>query len=596
MTKPTGASERTVKAFLLCLWLLQIAVQRGAVAAELPDVEYVMYSDPKFESPPVRIEITSRPLDLWLETLQKPYPKLQRQIVDTIAVAKERGVPGVQRAVDPLVQLLSQSDLDPLLRRSLVKALVTLDAKEHAPLLVEQALRHGRAVSSIVEPALVHWQDASMREDWRRRLSEPSTDAFSLRVAVEGLGAIDDKDSADALRTLVLSQNDPASIRLASASALADLFDQGLVELANELDSSSDGDRFAPLLAVRLLRRHSDAMAVRLLNSLANRDQASVKTAALERLFELDPQNVVTLGESSIDHPDVNVRRIVAKAYFVRPAVELLGPLANLMNDPNPELRQSVAEMLFELAGNEELRDEVLIQATRVLGGDDWRGCEQATRVLVALDHKVSGQRLTELIWHPRGEAMVAAGWGLGVLRMDEHLPAMLARAVDLDQGFRVGKYTPIDQGPTDLQAQLFLAFGQQRFAPSEGLMRKYVIKDFSLGERARAAACWSLGWIRENDPESRLVSSMVARVRDVRGEEPEFEEVRRMCAISLGRMNARSAIKDLREFASPMPGSGRACFWSIEKMTGEPIPPFREGFPLDYTDWFLQPLDSDQQ
>ncbi|MEM0925051.1 MAG: hypothetical protein AAGJ83_03360, partial [Planctomycetota bacterium] len=472
---------------------------RADEAESLLDVDYVMYSDPEFVAPGSRIEVTNRPLELWLRELKKPNPVLQRQLADSISLAGELSMPGIERAIVPLVELVSEKDLDPILRRSIVKSLVSLGATEHAKLLAELSEREGRAIQSIVEPALIRWKDDVLREVWRDRITTPSSaDYYAMRLAIEGLGAIGDEASSSKLRDIVEANGASQPIRLAAASALSEIHDQGLVDFSQSLLASDPQSLGQRLLVVRLLRRHSDGDAMEVLFELAKGDQASVKSPALDRLYELDPQRVVEIGREAIKHSDVNVRRIAALAFFARPSAGSIEPLSWLLDDPNPDLRRSAADWLFQLAQGESLREEVIAQSTRVLGSDDWRGCEQATRVLVSLDHQPCGDRLVELLTHPRGEAMVAAGWGLRRLALEQHLPAMFNRSLEIFDGFRQVQYTTDDNGPEDLQAQLFLAFGQLKFRKAERLMRDYIPKDYSLGDDARAAACWSLGRFHE--------------------------------------------------------------------------------------------------
>lgn len=584
-----------VKAVLLSLLIVccSHSIDAQDSAAELLEVDYVMYADPKFEMPPVGVKVTSEPLDLWLETLSQDNPSLQRQIADSISVASRRGMPGIERAADALAKLLMDAELDPLLRRSVAKALVALDAKQHASLIATQC-NGDRAIASIAEPAFAKWKDDSLNEVWRQRLENPHTDSYSLRLAINGLGAIEDDSSGDALRKLIRSAASPPSIRLAAASALAKIQPKGLVDFSKSLTKDEPGV-IAGLLAVRVLEQHVDDEAIGRLVLIAKRDEASVKSAAMRRLFEIDPQSIVPFGIAAIAHPEVNVRRIAAQALFALPSQEHIEPLSTLLSDVNPDLRRSVADMLFRLAQSDGFREDVIRQTTRVLAEDDWRGCEQATRVLVSLNHRDCGERLVALLRHPRGEAMIAAGWGLRRLESKEHLLEMLNRSNEIYRGFQGGRYNIRQNGPVDLQAQLFLAFGELRFQQADPLMRQYIPKNSMPGERDRAAACWSLGWLHEDAPDPQLVPMMISRVKDVRGIEPEMEEVRRMCAVSLGRMNAKSVLPDLRDFATGGIGAGRACHWAIERMTGEPMPPLRGMAPLDYTDWFLQPLKSDE-
>ena len=212
--------------------------------------------------------------------------------------------------------------------------------------------------------------------------------------------------------------------------------------------------------------------------------------------------------------------------------------------------------------------------------------------MLVNLDHKPAGDRFVDLMSHPRGEVMVTSAWGLRRFAMKKHLPAMLGRAEEVASGFKKRQISLDTPGAEGLMTQLFMAFGQMRYQASRELARTYVPRNFSLGERARAAAIWSLGFLYEGEAPEDLVKMMLERLYDTDAPTPEFEDVRRMCAVGFGRMNAEAALPGLRKYATDRPSfSCKACHWAIEKLTGKKPPVFADPKPLDYHDWFLKPL-----
>jgi len=74
----------------------------------------------------------------------------------------------------------------------------------------------------------------------------------------------------------------------------------------------------------------------------------------------------------------------------------------------------------------------------------------------------------------------------------------------------------------------------------------------------------------------------------------PEYEEVRRMSAISLGRMNAIEKLADLARFQE-MSGVdsfvGYSCAWAMNAITGKRIPQLKPGR-LRWSTWILQPVE----
>jgi len=71
---------------------------------------------------------------------------------------------------------------------------------------------------------------------------------------------------------------------------------------------------------------------------------------------------------------------------------------------------------------------------------------------------------------------------------------------------------------------------------------------------------------------------------------------VRRMSAVSLGRMKAESSLeilRSMRDIESTQSAVGSACAWSVHAMTGEAMPPVVPFVDWE-TGWFLMPTSSD--
>ncbi|PNY36010.1 hypothetical protein C2E31_14920 [Rhodopirellula baltica] len=569
--------------------------RQDAVSSRLPEsileVDYVMFNDPSYDNNSPTIEITSEAIDVWLTALKRPETQLRRQIVDTVSVAKRREMPGIERTIPTLLELIADESLDVTVRRSLIGAFSTFDDPQYGPLLAEQSRKYGSPIATLAEPVLARWKDVSMVDDWAKRLASPNIRTTDLRMAIDGLGAVKHQASADAIRSIVFDQRKPASVRLCAAEALGHIKAEGLEADATELGDQTD-DRVAPLLAVRLLSDHTSPESIEVLRGLAERDFGIVKAAALKRLYDVDPTNAVDLARTAVGHLDFAVRDIACEILFAVKDEANVAPLAELLPDENPTLRRKAASYLYLLAIQSGMVDKVIAETSGILDQDDWRGCEQATRVLVSLDHKPAGDRLVDLMRHPRGETMIAAGWGLRLLRQKQHLGAMLGRANEIYDGFGSKELNTDSPGVHDLQTQLFLAFGQLDYTAAESLMRTYVPRNLTLGDRARGAACWSLGIMHEGEVVDELVTEMMARLRDTKALIPEYDTVRQMCATSMGRMKAERSLPALREYAA-MDRVGRACFWAIEQITGEPSPPPGKAPMMNYHDWFLKPIDT---
>ena len=562
-------------------------------------VDILTFVDPKLRSRETRRVISNKPITVWKSALQRADPELQRITVDTITIAHQRGMEGVDALIPTLKKMLGTESIDSELQRAIVRCLIALDVRDVAPTFARLANLHGRTIDALVEPALAGWKSPELEDQWVGRVADSSADQMSLIHAMKGLGALKSASANDALVAWVKTRGRPKRVRIAAAQALGEIRSTGLSDLSAEIVDSANGDLIESLLAGYLLRSHRDEKAISVLNRLFEHENTSVQYVSLLRLYEIDPGLVDQVASTAIVSSEVNVRRLGARSLvWAAQSRELdqqerlrrIQPLATLLDDENPSLRAEVAAALFQLSDDESLRDEVINQAISVLNQNEWRGCEQATYLLVTMDIKQVGGRLIELMNHPRGEVKVASAWGLRRLNLKEHLPEML------EQAKRVYRRGAPPQSPPAYPAeqqvaQIFMAFGVHRYAPADELMREYLPKRFSLGETARPAAAWALGWIHEGQAPEDLTKLMVQRMNDVLSDPPESNGVRHACAVSLGRMKSIDAAETLRKYRS---GSvGRACYWALNQLFGEPIPDPGVRI-VDYEDWFLQSNEGD--
>ncbi len=547
-------------------------------------IDWLMFLDPAFEHPEPVVVISNAPKSLWMQAIARPDAQLQRVAIDTLAIAHARGMKGLDESTTILLELLSDPQLDVEVQRAVVHALIEFDTRDQADLLADFAARHGESIAVLVEPALARWKSPAMVDRWIGRLAAPAASRRSLILAIEGLGALEVAEASVPLADLVSDELVSTRVRMAAARSLGAIHASGLSGIADEVLGSAKSSGAHELLALSLLLRHTDPGAISIVKRLAASHNTAVQSEALGRLFEINPELVDEVADDAMGSRDVNVRRWALRALHWKKSVSRIAPLATLLDDVNPGLRGEAAAALVDLSNDGDLRDEVISQATGVLQEDSWRGCEQAAIMLASLNHQPAGNRLVALLDHPRPEVMVASAWGLGELRAKKHLPAMLDRAKKIYAGDRAPGFDP-------QIAQLFLAFGRMRYRQAEDLMLHYLPKKFSLGEYSRPAAAWSIGYFHEDEQVDELTKIFSARLNDVGSMDAEEESMRQMCAIGLGRMKSESAMKLLRNFASPGSGdAGQACYWAIERMTGEKPPTIPPGV-LTYQDWFLMPL-----
>jgi HEAT repeat protein len=553
-----------------------------------------MYKAPELPAAPRIVTIfPEQAIGLWVKALERPEADLKCRAADAIALAHRRNIKGLEVTIGPLRAALDREDQHPTVRLAVARTLIELDARDAAATLLKQAQAGSSQMRDLVEPALARWDYRPARATWLERLRDPATPQRRLIRTTQLLAAVGEEQAGERLLELVRSDQAAAAIRLEAARALGTLRRDGL---------ESDGERLAGasknltlrLAAASLLQSHRSKEAVQLLVRLSEDPEPAVIALAAARLAEIDPDALVSSLPRLLACHDAKVRAVGVDVLLRRPTEAHLRLLADRLDDDNPEVREKARRSMKELAGKTELRQRVIEEATRLLAARGWRGLEQATILLVQLDHKPAAGRLVELLPFGRSEVFVTAAWGLRKLANPSSLPGVV-RYVEAEerQASRKGDLFKL----TDHQlAQLHQFLGQQKYKPADAVLRRYVPRrpDEAWPE-ARAAAIWALGTIHENKPSEDVVAILEERLNDTNQLPIEDERVRRMAAVSLGRVRAESALPSLQknclDHRPPADSVGTACHWAIEKLTGERMLPPKTVQRRD-RDWFLVPAE----
>jgi HEAT repeat protein len=428
---------------------------------------------------------------------------------------------------------------------------------------------------------------------WLERLREPAAPPRSLALAIQGLTTVHEGQAAGRLRELALSDLVAAPVRLEAARALGALRSDGLEKDAEELAAGASPRGYVPhLVAASLLRQHHSEAAIRLLQRLADDPAPTVAAVAVARLLEMDAALLVPAVERLLASPDPNLRQFAVEVLFRRPSEKHVHLLGDQLDDPHPSVRVKARKALEGLAAKEEFRNQVLAEGTQMLASEKWRGLEQATILLAQLDHKPAAERMVKLLTFDRPEVFVSAAWGLRRLAVPETLPAVASHVKDAMSPPNPGKYTFVEMDLKLSQLNQFL--GRQKYEPVDATLQLFIPHDASKPlPESRAAAIWALGLIREGKPDAQLAKALLDRLNDIRSIPPEDATVRRMCAITLGRMKQQDALDNLRRYCPDNEMMGEwnhdSCGWAIERLTGEVMAPPKPSHP-GQLDWFLTP------
>jgi HEAT repeat protein len=587
-----------------CFVALGVVVTLGLVSpchAYDDVIDSPMYRDPQLPVPRVVMVFPEPTKVLWQKALDGPEAAVRCRAAETIALARRRGVKGLETTIDPLLAALDHLDQPPTVRLAVAQALIALDARSSAAALLRADKESGGDLRDLVEPALAKWAYIPARTLWLERLRDPAAPRRDLVLAIRGLAAVREGQAADRLRELVLTDRTPRQVRLEAARALGELRPDGLEKDAERLaaDATPRGIG-ARLAAVALLHGHRGDDAVRLLQRLERDEEPAVVAAAVARLTEIDPRLVVPMLDHLLGSTDAKVRVLAVEVLFRLPTGPHLRLLGDRLDDEHPEVRLRARRALHDLAARKELREAVIAEGSRVLAADSWRGQEQAAILLTQLDHKPAAGRLIALLKSSRPEVLVTAAWGLRKLDVPDTLPEV-ADYVRSKLGDLLAARGPAEGVPYaayDHQlSQLNQFLGQRTYAPADMLLRKFIPHRATspVGPEERTAAIWALGRLHEGQAVPALATALVARLNDTRSIPPEETLVRQMSAITLGRMKAQSALASLRTYCPEQRAAAEsvhnACGWAIEQITGETLAPPKTQEKL-WPDWFLSPHD----
>lgn len=574
--------------------LMTLLLTAGAVARAEIRTELAMDSDPLLKAPEPIIVFPVQHRPLWLKALARPEIDLQRRAAEAIAEAHLLGTPDLGEAKPILVKIVSAESTHPAARVPAARALIVLEARESADTLFAVSQKYGTDLRQQIEPALAKWKYQPIRQVWQQRLDVAETRQRDLMLAIDAAQVTSDSSMIPALLLIVHDPLRPSGTRLAAARAAGQIQNSGLGTDAEKLLDSPAPSIVNRLCATSLLKQHRSQTEQSRLVRLAQDEEPTIAAAALTALNFKDPQLILPIGEQVLTNRDANVRLQGVATYVTLATPDRAARLGRLLDDPHPGVRGQVRERLFVLAQEAELFAPILQAATEVLAGDRWPGQEQAALLLTALDHKPAAARMAQLLNSPRGEVTVATAWGLRKLAVQDTLPAILEK---VQKEFEVRSKVGTATHAADAQvAHLCEALGLMKYAPADPVLRRYVPKNLLLGELTRGGAIWALGHLHADKLDEPLAQLMTERLTEPLSAIPqESSRVRHACAISLGRMQAKSQVEPMRKFLGPnteLDTTSMAIRWAIHELTGETLPEPARPVNFVKSKWFLESLD----
>ncbi|WP_197532505.1 HEAT repeat domain-containing protein [Symmachiella macrocystis] len=558
-----------------------------------------MDSDPGIQIPEPVKDIHPNLTTLWLEALNRPEIDMQRMAAESIARASQRDIPGLDKAVPRLEEILVAEESHPTARYAAARALIALDSRASSDKLLETSQSHGADLAQLIEPALAAWENPAAKTVWVERLAAKETGPRNLVLAMRGLGELQHQSALPSLVAIANDLTRTSAVRLEAATAAGKIAESGLEQDAERLAGDTRSPRFInQFCAIRLLAGHSSAGAKKLITELADHDEPAIAAAALKRLNEIDYALVLPMAEEAMQSPDPEVRRLGALSMLQLPAVDHIVPLSKLMADPHPGVRSEISEGLLKLSEKPDLNEPIRAAAMQVLAEDRWQGQEQASLLLGALEHKPAADRFIELMESPRVEVRLPATWALRKLAVPETIPALIAQASELTQR----RKSTNQPGMDEQVAHLFEALGALQAKDATPLLVQYIPKRVRMNNLSRGSAIWALGRINEGSRDEKLEDAFTDRILDFEPRPSEVSLVKQMSAIALARMQAVDHAPMLRRFAlddslfatSGSDDSGMrlrmALLWAVKELTGDELPTPKP-MTIGQDSWFLEPL-----
>jgi HEAT repeat protein len=568
-----------------------------------------MYVAPELPEPRIEYGFPENALDQWLKALAKQEDELKCKAAEAIALAHARGMKGLDMAIEPLRSNLDQSPPNSVVRLVAARALIALDAKQTAPTLFKQLESANPQLREIIEPALSKWDYKPARGVWLSRLEAANSSPQSLVLALHCLATVKEDKAFSSALELALNESIPPSIRLGAGRTLGALRSEGLETTAGKL-LASDGKAglISRTVALMMLQRLKSPEAIKLLQLMVKDSEPALVFMAASRLFEIDHQLLAPTVSELLTNSDFKVRKLGIEVVAKNPSEKSIPSLIEVLNDAHLDVRRRARQVLLDWAGKKEFHEPIIQTASKILATNQGRALEQAIILLTQLDYKPIAMRLVALIQFDRVEVQVTAAWALRKLAVPETLPGVMAyleedlkrppREIDVAAQTRVlerGDPYIFPGVPEDHQRSQLLQFlGLSKHAAADDLLRKFIPRRLhSSWAESRAAAIWALGMVHEGKNIPALAAALEERLNDTSSFPPEDSRVRRMSAITLGRLKAMETLPSLKRHCPEQKATGSpasdACGWAIARLTGEALQP-PETVKKQYLDWFLLP------
>lgn len=517
------------------------------------------------------------------------------ELLETAALSLARVAHGKMQDIEVATDILLKhlkSHPNRRVRFACARALANADATSSAAAFLTLNSEADDAERLWIDAALARWKFAPAGNVWKKRLTDDSQTAVAVSLACEGLTALGDSEASELLRSVLSNRQMVYEKRHAAAKALCAMAPEtAFVDSATFIT----GNVSEQMLAVELLSsQHSESLSQ--LFTLCANTSDGVASAAWQAMFRLNPDGLLPALEYGRGHRDAAIRMTTARVIQKFPTPERVTWLHVQLSDKHLEVR-NVARKMSVLVAQEQsmLRDSIVAMAADRIAEDleNWQGIEQSLLLLGQLHAGQFSDRCVPLLEHPRDEVMVTAAWLIHLFPDPTLEQAVRAYLTRNDEMFKNPATARDSAYLGHMSAYLIQYAGLMRLKDLQPFLEPNFKKSEPGGNEKRSAAMWAMAMFHEKAPVPGLTKSFIDRLADRGGMMPEQLPIRRMAAVALGILRAKSAAPGLIEayqvdsVDTVIPDSAR---WSLG-MIGEPMPDPTKDSPNAIGGWKLNPI-----
>lgn len=499
-----------------------------------------------------------------LNDLLSDLPQVRLDAARQICANADRpGFGDKRKAMERLMTALKRSDEAILTRRTMISAACFMDDGTYAQQIWDLS-RDDSVANQEVQKALIRWKSKTAVEHWRSVVRTPSSPAFLVRLAVEGLGECGTSEDLKTLTELLESDSTSIDQRLLAASALGKLQKTGLTSLARKYWESSLPER--DIVTVALLGHHADDDSLALVRAVHEKGSSPAKRAAAKCLTEHSQKIAEEFATEWISDPDSHFRELALQVASNGDSMKAIDVARIMLRDNEERLRRAARLQLLELASGHRVNIDALIEEE--LGGSDWRSIEQSIILIAELRDSRLCEQLVDLLDHPQAEVHMHAAWALRDLSESGPIVERIyEKSVSLTDSLE-NETKQFGKSDTIMLSLLLETFGRHKYEPAYKMLTRYIPKnDFKMGNLTRASAIWSIGQIKKEVDDAELRASLRERIKDLPPDRPENYLVRFSCILALGEFGFKDSQEVVDQYSGSPPNPlGYAGNWAREQ------------------------------